>query len=422
MKGILVKSLSKRYKLGELKSGNTMLREAILGLFLKNRNKKEKEFIWALRDIDLSIEEGEIVGIIGRNGAGKSTLLKVLARITRPTKGSMSVNGRLASMLEVGTGFHEELTGRENIYLNGSILGMKKREINLKMDEIISFSGVMQFIDTPLKRYSSGMRLRLGFAVAAHLDPEILLVDEVLAVGDAEFQKKCLNTMGELQSGGRTVLFVSHNMAAIESLCHRVVWIDRGRIKRDGEPISVIHEYLATFASSEKGGADLKKISSRTGTGDARLTRVEFFNKKYHLKNIICSGDDLIIRLCFEVKTSISDLHVGLELHNDMGAMVTAINNWMTGPAIPVIEPGEYHMDLEIDTLNLMPGIYNVSLWLKSAGARDFDVLQHCVAMDVETSDYYGSGRGIDRRFGQIFLQGQWRNYKAIVKSKVGEI
>jgi lipopolysaccharide transport system ATP-binding protein len=273
---------------------------------------------------------------------------------------------------------------------------------------------VEKFVDTPLKRYSSGMRLRLGFAVAAHLDPDILLVDEVLAVGDAEFQKKCLKTMGELQTSGRTVLFVSHNMAAIESLCHRVIWIDQGNIHRDGDRRTVIREYLATFSDSTEGKADLSKITSRSGTGDARLTGIDFLDKKRQTKNIICSGDDLLVSLNFEVKETIADLHVGLELYNEMGAMITAINNWMTGPAIPRIKPGKYTMDLDIDMLNLMPGTYHVSLWLKSAGRRDFDVLDYCVKLEVVTTDYYGSGRGIDSRFGQIFLPGRWMGYKAL--------
>src|SRR5258707_6915943 len=246
---IRVEQLSKQYLLGKA-SQQTMLRERLVS-FIKNPFAKETavaDTLWALREVSFCVKEGEVVGIIGRNGAGKSTLLKILSKITYPTTGRVKVCGRVASLLEVGTGFHEELTGRENIFLNGSILGMKQREVEAKLDQIIEFAGVERFIDTPIKRYSSGMRLRLGFAVAAHLDPDILIIDEVLAVGDAGFQKKCLNAMEDLRSGGRTVLFVSHNMAAVENLCTRAIWIDDGRLREDGPVQRVIESYMATFA------------------------------------------------------------------------------------------------------------------------------------------------------------------------------
>src|ERR1700686_4251577 len=218
---ITVEELSKRYELGALQH-ETQLRDQLVH-FLRApfRRRAPKEILWALRDVSFKVDEGEVVGIIGRNGAGKSTLLKILSKITYPTSGRVRARGRVASLLEVGTGFHEELTGRENIFLNGSILGMSRKEVERKLDAIVEFSGVERFIDTPIKRYSSGMRLRLGFAGAAQLDPDNLIVDEVLAVGDAQFQKKCLATMGDLRRGGRTVLFVSHNLAAVENLCSR---------------------------------------------------------------------------------------------------------------------------------------------------------------------------------------------------------
>ena len=216
---IHVEHLTKRYRLGSLRH-ETMLREVITGMFRK-RERREDQTILAVNDLNFKVDQGEVVGLIGRNGAGKSTTLKLLSKITYPTSGKIHVKGRVASLIEVGTGFHDELTGRENIYLNGSILGMRKKEIDQRIDQIIHFAGVEKFIDTPIKRFSSGMRLRLGFAVAAHMDPDVLFVDEVLAVGDADFQKKCLTAMDELRSGGRTVIFVSHNMAAIENLCPR---------------------------------------------------------------------------------------------------------------------------------------------------------------------------------------------------------
>ena len=244
---IRVENLSKQYKIAALRPHHDTLRDQLMGslksIFQRNGSPDQGEStIWALRDVSFEVKQGEIIGIIGRNGAGKSTLLKVLSRITEPTTGSAEIFGRVGSLLEVGTGFSRELSGRENIYLSGAILGMKKAEITRKFDEIVSFAEVERFIDTPVKHYSSGMYLRLAFAVAAHLEPEILLVDEVLAVGDASFQKKCLGKMEEVHKGGRTVFFVSHNMAAITSLCTRCLLIDDGRLVRSGSPESVIEE------------------------------------------------------------------------------------------------------------------------------------------------------------------------------------
>src|SRR6202163_1795212 len=269
---IIVEELSKRYELGALQQ-ETQLRDQLVH-FLRApfHRRAPKEILWALRDVSFRVQQGEVVGIIGRNGAGKSTLLKILAKITFPTSGRVRTRGRVAALLEVGTGFHEELTGRENIFLNGSILGMKQREVEAKLDQIISFSGVERFIDTPIKRYSSGMRLRLGFAVAAHLDPDVLIVDEVLAVGDAGFQRKCLNTMEGLRSGGRTVLFVSHNMAAVENLCSRCIWIDGGQVCMDGSPREVIEAYMNTFANAREAMADLRSVQNRRGSGEIRYT------------------------------------------------------------------------------------------------------------------------------------------------------
>ena len=249
-----------------------MIRDRLVNL-LKHPltfHKRNQETLWALRDVSFRVDTGEVVGIIGRNGAGKSTLLKVLSRVTHPTSGTVKVRGRVASLLEVGTGFHEELSGRENIYLNGSILGMTRTEVETKLDAIVAFSGVEKFLETPIKRYSSGMRLRLGFAVAAHLDPDVLIVDEVLAVGDAEFQKKCLGAMQELRGGGRTVLFVSHNMAAVENLCSRGIWIDAGKIRMDGDAKDVIEAYMGSFGSgqlarSELGGRKIGWVRAKSG-------------------------------------------------------------------------------------------------------------------------------------------------------------
>src|SRR6266481_1408423 len=273
---IEVQGLSKRYRLGRAQH-DQMLRERLIEMIKRPLGRmKETESIWALRDVSFDADEGEVVGIIGRNGAGKSTLLKVLSRITYPTSGEVKINGRVASLLEVGTGFHDELTGRENIFLNGSILGMRKRQVEERFDAIVDFSGVEQFIDTPIKRYSSGMRLRLGFAVAAHLDPDVLIVDEVLAVGDAGFQKKCIKAMEGLRSSGRTVFFVSHNLAAVENLCSRGIWIDAGKIQMDGGAREVIASYMTSFVGDQVSGSDLSKTTNRLGGGEIRYTRIDY--------------------------------------------------------------------------------------------------------------------------------------------------
>lgn len=250
---IRIEGLSKVYRLGETHENTFSDRLVQIGRTLFRRRQRERTApvdFWALRDINLDIREGEAIGIIGGNGAGKSTLLKILSRITPPTTGRAVVRGRLSSLLEVGTGFHPELTGRENVYLNGTILGMRKAEVARKFDEIVAFSGVEQFIDTPVKRYSSGMYVRLAFAVAAHLEPDVLIIDEVLAVGDAEFQKRCLGKMGDVAREGRTVLFVSHNMAAIQKLCSQAVWLKNGHLERVGNPAEVVCDYLESTANT----------------------------------------------------------------------------------------------------------------------------------------------------------------------------
>lgn len=405
-----VSGLSKCYRLGEY-SSTTQLREVIVRAIssLAKREPEPEQIVWALRDVSFEVKQGEVLGIIGRNGAGKSTLLKLMSRITYPTSGSLKARGRIASLLEVGTGFHDELTGRENIFLNGSMLGMKKREIEKRLEEIVEFSGISMFIDTPIKRYSSGMRLRLGFAVAAHLSPDILLVDEVLAVGDADFQKKCLDTMDGLRSSGRTVLFVSHNMAAVESLCNRCIWIDAGRVRADGEARAVVREYMRTFATASTGVVALENIESRSGNGEGRFTSIEFMNGAGETTNFIRSGDKLTMRLHYRAHKTLRDLVIGININNEYGTLVAASNNWATGNDVPVAEAGEGFADFEIDCLYLLPGRYYLSLWLGKWGHLQ-DVLKNCIHFDVEPSDYYGSGRGIDGSFGLMFFPSRWKS------------
>jgi lipopolysaccharide transport system ATP-binding protein len=289
---IKVENLSKQYHIGQLHQRHDTLREALtasLGRFRRNtlpKTQNKDDTIWALKDVSFEVKRGEVVGIIGRNGAGKSTLLKILTRITEPTRGRAELHGRVGSLLEVGTGFHLELTGRENIYLSGTILGMKKSEIDRRFDEIVAFSGVEKFIDTPVKRYSSGMNVRLGFAVAAHLEPEILLVDEVLSVGDAAFQKKCLGKMEDVAREGRTVLFVSHNISMILRLCERVLLLDSGMIAADGDANYVTRTYMSLGASSpaERIWTEIEKAP---GDSVARLTAVRVLNEQSEVSETI---------------------------------------------------------------------------------------------------------------------------------------
>lgn len=402
---IEIDSLSKRYALGE-RERSGQLREQVVKVF-KRGGACKSEFVWALRDVSFNVPQGQVVGIIGRNGAGKSTLLKILSRITHPTSGSIRVRGRVASLLEVGTGFHEELTGRENIYLNGSILGMRRREIDRHLDAIIEFSGVSQFVDTPIKRFSSGMRLRLGFAVAAHLDPDVLIVDEVLAVGDAGFQKKCISTMEDLRSGGRTVLFVSHNMAAVENLCSRGLWIDGGKLRMDGTSKEVIKAYLGSYSGAEAGARELE-VEGRTGSGEVRFTDIEPLNPEGMPSPIIQSGDALTLRLHFRAEELVTHPSFIVRLYTSMGTLITETSTWLHGVTIPSIGPGEGHVDLELDALNLLPSRY--TLMVSITGGPQNKVMDGDVRtyLDVEPSAAYGTVRVVNSRFGIVYFGQRW--------------
>jgi len=406
---ISVENLCKRYELGALQQ-ETQLRDHLMHLLRAPfRRRPPKEILWALRDVSFNVEQGEVVGIIGRNGAGKSTLLKVLSKITYPTSGKVRARGRVASLLEVGTGFHEELTGRENIFLNGSILGMRKREVDAKLDQIVAFSGVERFIDTPIKRYSSGMRMRLGFAVAAHLEPDLLIVDEVLAVGDAVFQKKCVSAMQDLRGGGRTVLFVSHNMAAVENLCSRGIWIAEGRVRQDGPTHQVIEAYMQSFASADAAISDLTSIGTRRGSGEARYTKVEFLSKEGERQTVTRCGKGVVIRLHYHANEPIERPSFGFRMYTELGTLVTDTGTWLHGLDIPLAPAGDGYVDLEIDSLNLIPGRYFLSLQLDSSmSTKLYDMLEHAVHLDVEEGPIYGSTRKIDSRHGLVFFPQRW--------------
>jgi lipopolysaccharide transport system ATP-binding protein len=406
---VQIDRLSKRYRIGAHEQ-SAQLRERLVKLLTRpfGRNRDDNQWIWALQDVSLSIEEGEVVGILGRNGAGKSTLLKILSRITHPTAGRVSVRGRVASLLEVGTGFHEELTGRENIYLNGSILGMRRREVDHHFDAIVEFSGVEQFIDTPIKRYSSGMRLRLGFAVAAHLEPDVLIVDEVLAVGDAGFQRKCISAMERLRGGGRTVLFVSHNMAAVENLCSRGIWIDNGRVRLDAPATQTIRAYLSSYAGEESSGMDLF-FDSRVGTGEIRFTKLEYLNADGEPSGVIRSGDSLIMRLHYVAQSRVRHPMFGFRLFTGMGTLITATNTSYHGVVVPAVGPGEGCVKIAIESLNLVPGKYSLSFWAYAPPAGvpvyDGDVR---ATLTVDAADVYGSGRALDGKLGIAYFRQTW--------------
>jgi lipopolysaccharide transport system ATP-binding protein len=405
---ITIEKVSKQYQIGR---ANLTLREHLTNLFsLKFLGKKEpEETIWALRNLSMSVERGETVGIIGRNGAGKSTLLKVICKITYPTSGQVRVNGRIASLLEVGTGFHEELTGRENIYLNGSILGMPKKEVKRQLDAIVEFSGVEKFIDTPIKRYSSGMRLRLGFAVAAHLEPDILIIDEVLAVGDAAFQKKCIDAIERLRAAARTILFVSHNLTAVENLCERCVWVDNGEVRMDGESRTVIRDYMGSVRESQTASAALEGAQNRRGNGKIRFTGIEFLSLDGLAQKVIRAGDPVVFRFHYHASEAVPYPSFGFRMHTDMDVLVTDTSTSHHGIYIASINPGEGYVDLEIDCLNLLAAKYTLSLWLTDMqGVLVYDQIERAVTFEVDTANLYQSGRIIDSRFGIVFFPQKW--------------
>jgi lipopolysaccharide transport system ATP-binding protein len=347
------------------------------------------DVLWALRDISFDIERGEALGVIGRNGAGKSTLLKVLSRITHPTRGRVEIEGKISSLLEVGTGFNSELTGRENIYLNGTILGMKKVEVDRKFDEIVEFSGVERFLNTPVKRYSSGMTVRLAFAVAAHLDPDILIIDEVLAVGDAAFQEKCLGKMQDATRGGRTVLFVSHNMAAVSNLCSKAIYLQDGRIVKTGDCEKVIEYYLSSISS--KATTSLNERTDRSGAGEIRITGLELLNENEKQITYPQTGRELIIRMHY---TSIADK----EFRNArVSAVITKDEIPFVLLATDVVDKrqlnlsGNGYLDFVIPRLPLKNGTYYITTFLEAG--KDVQDGVHCAAeMHVVEGDFYGTG------------------------------
>lgn len=381
---IKIENLGKQYRLGSVGTGT--LAHDVTRWWYNVRGKEDpylkigevndrttvgtSDYVWALKDVNFEVQQGEILGIVGKNGAGKSTLLKLLSRVTAPTTGKITCHGRIASLLEVGTGFHPELTGRENIYLNGAILGMTKKEIASKFDEIVDFAGCAKYIETPVKRYSSGMYVRLAFAVAAHLEPDILVVDEVLAVGDAEFQKKAIGKMQDIsQQSGRTVLFVSHNLKTIEMLCKRCVLLHNGTVELIGPTNEILNKYQEDLLS----GSEWKRIGSQ---------EVSFESYSTNAVNVEL-GEDLKVELMLRKKIDIKDVSISIDIRNDSNEFMAHINNADDQYTCEFDENNELKLTITIKQITMAPGNYMMSLWAGTNFGENFDYIENCLPLRV---------------------------------------
>ena len=404
---IRVSHLGKKYTIGGPQEKYLTFRDAIASSvkapFRRFSSHEPPAEFWALKDVSFDVEQGAVVGIIGRNGAGKSTLLKILSRITSPSEGTVDLYGRVGSLLEVGTGFHPELTGRENIFLSGSILGMKRREIDAELDDIVKFSEIEKFLDTPVKRYSSGMYVRLAFAVAAHMDTEILLVDEVLAVGDAQFQKKCLGKMGDIAvKEGRTVLFVSHNMGAITSLCSRAILIAGGKIKLDGNPSSIVSDYLSPGQSIPDSNSLINHPNRTKGLSELLTS---FCICSDH--QVAYFGEPLGFRIEYQFPNSITVPQFVISFHNLMGMRVfTLISDYQTNN-IPASLHGRGEIICRISYLPLMPGDYYINLQLWQPGQK-LDEIENVARIQVEWINRNIGQFNWDSGMGVIYIEADW--------------
>ena len=413
---IRIENLGKCYRIGQnpTRSRYRTIRETLVDstrsaiTSLRRGERSRSQEFWALKDLDLEIPQGEIVGIIGHNGAGKSTLLKILSRITRPSRGRVALSGRVGSLLEVGTGFHPELTGRENIYLNGSILGMNRHEIARKFDEIVDFAEVHQFLDVPVKRYSSGMYVRLAFAVAAHLEPEILLVDEVLAVGDQSFQKKCAGKMGMVASSGRTIVLVSHNLHMLTRLSTIAVWLERGEIKGVGDPQELANEY-ATNVSPGRGGSgriDLIAHPGREAKSVQLLESILLSDENGTVTNSIPLGGSVVIEVSFSPAVRRPDITLLIEVCDPFGTILAQIHSWVVS-SLDLSTANHNRVKCIIDDLRLLPGEYQINVAL---GDREdyLDRIDRAVGLTVTSHDLYGSGFAPTGKVGLIAMNARW--------------
>ena len=403
---VTASDVGKRYSLGQLQGGYQLLTET-LGNRLRRRGAPSapREEFWALRDIGFQVQQGEKFGIIGHNGAGKSTLLKILSRVTPPTTGEITLRGRVGALLEVGTGFHPELTGRENVFLNGAILGMHRTEIERKFDEIVEFAEVSRFIDTPVKRYSSGMQLRLAFAVAAHLEPEVLIIDEVLSVGDLAFQEKCLGRMQEVAGEGRTVLFVSHNLTAVQTLCPRSMLLSSGTKVVEGPTGEVIDEYVRS--TRREAGTLLAERSDRQGTGDLRFIEVRFESKGKSVDSP-ATGDDFDVVVDYETRDGrpLRNISFAVQVLTMLGDVMVHLYTKTAGVSLPEV-PGRGSVRCSIPRCPLPPGEYTVTLWADILG-EPVDWIQRAVPLTVREGDFFGSGNAQPASHQSVLVDHRW--------------
>ncbi len=393
---ITAESLSKQYWLGERMVLHNTLRDHAMHrlkslVAWRGERAEAPTSFWALKDVSFEVTHGEVIGIIGHNGAGKSTLLKILSRITEPTEGKVDIYGRVSSLLEVGTGFHPELSGRENIYLNAAMLGMRRTEVQRKFDDIVSFSGIETFIDTPVKRYSSGMYVRLAFAVAAHLEPEILIVDEVLAVGDASFQQKCLGKMEEVSRSGRTVIIVSHNMTVIEGLCERAILLEKGRIAKEGGSREVVKEYADSLTSL--AGTPMEHRADRIGRGEVILTKIELLDGEQRPLPAAITGRDTTIRMYYRCLIDKEFPHslMRISVNGKKGQDLFVLSTDIVDPK-PLTLAGEGYVDFFLPELPLSGGAYFFQTFIESNGIAQ-DWLTSAAPLTVLDADYYGTGK-----------------------------
>ena len=420
---IRAEKLSKQYRIGGRREKYKTLRDTVTDAVTAPFRRAARllrgqatgaaeldETIWALKDVSFEVKQGEVVGIIGANGAGKSTLLKVLSRITEPTSGYAEIYGRVGSLLEVGTGFHPELTGRENIALNGAILGMSRAEIERKFDEIVAFAEVERFIDTPVKHYSSGMYLRLAFAVAAHLEPEILLIDEVLAVGDVAFQRKCLGKMGEVASQGRTVLFVSHNMGAIRRLCQRTIVLSGGRIIYDGDNDTAIDTYLGAHeAALTMALQDIRDVKNREGIGGGRITRIGLFNERGELTTTFGVGKPLTVWFEIELYEDKPSLNAGVEVRAQNGTPMLNIRSDVQDFVFGPHKAGDkVQIEVTIPSLPFFPGVYSIDPWFGHNLGKRVDYVHEAIHFTLEPRGLFRAERILQPGKGMVIMDSEW--------------
>ncbi len=418
---ITVENLSKSYRLQhQARERYTALRDVLTdkvkGLFGNRKseigNGNTEEEFWALKDVSFEIKQGEVVGIIGRNGAGKSTLLKILSRITEPTSGRITLRGRVASLLEVGTGFHPELTGRENIFLNGAILGMTRAEVRSKFDEIVAFAEVEKFLDTPVKRYSSGMYVRLAFAVAAHLEPEILVVDEVLAVGDAAFQQKCLGKMKDVSQGqGRTVLFVSHNMGVVRDLCGRAIFLHDGRVTKDGPCQEVVSAYMQS-TSGQQAQPQWRRTEEKGGTV-AAVTELSLMSADGRHISELVMGDPVRLEMKIAFNADVAAPQFGVQVHAIDGMPILDLRTRHLGLELPRAMAGPLVLRADIAAFGLYPGDYYLSPWVTDSSGRDLDWVQYSLKFTVLPRTGPHGDMRLSFNWGKYYVPSHWRRCTA---------